>query len=258
MIYRILDLLDETGATAPDLRTVVYGAAPMSPTRLEQALLALGPVFLQLYGQTECPNWGTRLTRGDHDPKRPHLLTSCGRASIMVDVKIVDDDGKDLPAEEIGEICLRSPYTLEEYIGDPEATAAKFLGDWIRTGDIGSMDEAGYVYLKDRKNDMIITGGMNVYGREVEDVLSAHPAVAAVAVIGVPHEDWGEAVHACVVSSAPLDTAELVAWAKPRLAAYAVPKSVEIVEALPETPFGKIDKKALRAPYWQGAARAIG
>jgi fatty-acyl-CoA synthase/long-chain acyl-CoA synthetase len=259
MIYRILDRLLASGASAGTLRTVVYGAAPMSPTRLEQALDVLGPVFVQLYGQTECPNWGTRLTRADHDPSRPALLSSCGRASIMAEVKIVDEDGADLGPDEVGEICLRSPYVLQEYLGDPEATAAKFLGDWIRTGDIGLMDADGYVYLKDRKNDMIITGGMNVYGREVEDALSSHPDVAGVAVIGIPHDDWGEAVHACVVSTDPaLDPAALIAWARPRLAAYAVPKSVELVAALPETPFGKIDKKVLREPYWAGASRAIG
>jgi fatty-acyl-CoA synthase len=205
-------------------------------------------VFIQLYGQTECPNWGTRLSKADHDPHRPHLLTSCGQASIMADVKIIDDDGAQLPPNEIGEICLRSPYTLDRYLDDVEATRAKFAGEWIRTGDVGLVDADGYVYLKDRKNDMIITGGMNVYGREVEDVLSAHPDVASAAVIGVPHADWGEAVHAIVVPTGSSLTAEgLLAWAKPQLSGYAAPKSVEFVEALPETPFGKIDKKVLRA-----------
>jgi fatty-acyl-CoA synthase len=176
----------------------------------------------------------------------------------MADVKIVDDDGTELPANEVGEICLRSPYTLQRYLDDAEATTAKFLGDWIRTGDIGLMDPDGYVYLKDRKNDMIITGGMNVYGREVEDVLSAHPDVAAAAVIGIPHADWGESVHAVVVStSAGLTPEDLLAWAKPQLSAYAAPKSLEFVAGLPETPFGKIDKKALRAPHWADTARAI-
>jgi fatty-acyl-CoA synthase len=259
MIYRILDRLIDSGLRAEGLRTVVYGAAPISPARLEQALEVFGPVFVQLYGQTECPNWGTRLTRADHDTKRPELLTSCGRASILAEAKVVDADGNEVDRGVVGEICLRSDYTLQEYLNDPDATAAKFLGDWIRTGDIGTMDEAGYVYLKDRKNDMIITGGMNVYGREVEDVLSAHPGVAAVAVIGIPHDDWGEAVHACVVpSGAHLDPQQLLAWAKPKLAAYAVPKSVSLLEVLPETPFGKVDKKALRRPYWVGLARDIG
>jgi len=262
MIYRILDELaarsSDAWAAATALRTIAYGAAPISPARLDQALKVFGPVFIQLYAQTECPNWGTRLTKADHDPARPHLLTSCGQPSIMADVKIVDDHDAELPPNEIGEICLRAPYTLERYLDDAGATRAKFLGDWIRTGDVGLMDHDGYVYLKDRKNDMIITGGMNVYGREVEDVLSAHPHVASVAVIGIPHPDWGEAVHAVVVAARFGLTAEgLLAWAKPKLSAYAAPKSVEFVDSLPETPFGKIDKKTLRAPYWADATRGI-
>jgi fatty-acyl-CoA synthase/long-chain acyl-CoA synthetase len=258
MIYRILDTLDAARSNGTALRTVVYGASPISPTRLDRALDVFGPVFIQLYGQTECPNWGTRLTKSDHDPARPKLLTSCGQASIMADVRIVDDHGANLPPNEVGEICLRSPYTLDRYLDDADATRAKFLDSWIRTGDIGTMDDDGYIYLKDRKNDMIITGGMNVYGREVEDVLSAHPDVASVAVIGVPHSDWGESVHAVVVARNSGITAEqLLAWARPKLSGYAAPKSVEFVDNLPETAFGKIDKRALRAPYWADASRAI-
>ncbi|MET0931018.1 MAG: AMP-binding protein [Aeromicrobium sp.] len=258
MIYRVLDLLDPADSDH-GLRTVVYGAAPMSPVRLEQALSLLGPVFVQLYGQTENPNWGTRLSKSDHDPARPHLLASCGQASIMCGVKIVDDDGKDVPAGTIGEICLTGPYTLEKYLEDEKATVEKFLGEWIRTGDIGEMDADGYVYLKDRKNDMIISGGMNVYGKEVEDSLSSHPDVSSVAVIGIPHDDWGESVHAVVVRAREdLTVDELIAWARPRLAAYARPKTIDFAESLPETPFGKIDKKALREPFWSGTTRGIG
>jgi fatty-acyl-CoA synthase len=220
-------------------------------------------VFVQLFGQTECPNWGTRLAKDDHDPARPELLGSCGRASIMADVMVVDDAGEPLPAGETGEICLKAPYTLDEYLDAPEATAAKFVGredpaEWIRTGDIGFLGDGGYLYLRDRKNDMVISGGMNVYCREVEDALARHPSVARVAVIGVPHDDWGEAVHAVVVPAGELDVPALLTWARDELAAYARPKSVEIVEALPETPFGKIDKKELRAPHWAARDRAIG
>jgi fatty-acyl-CoA synthase/long-chain acyl-CoA synthetase len=218
-----------------------------------------GPVFVQLYGQTEAPNWGTRLAKTDHDLARPHLLSSCGQASIMADVQVVDDQGTPAPAGETGEICLRAPYTLDGYLDDPQATADKFLGDWIRTGDIGLLDEHGYLYLRDRKNDMVISGGMNVYCREVEDVLTRHPSVRAAAVIGIPHEDWGEAVHAVIVPATDrFSDSELLSWARDRLAGYARPKSVELVEALPETPFGKVDKKILRAPYWTDRDRAIG
>ena len=259
MLYRLLDFLEKSVAPNAVLRTVVYGAAPISPDRLRQALERFGPVFVQLYGQTECPNWGTKLGKLDHDLARPGLLASCGRASIFADVQVVDDHGATVGAGETGEICLRSPYLLKEYLGDAESTHAKFLGPWIRTGDIGVLDEAGYLYLRDRKNDMIISGGMNVYCREVEDVISQHPNVRQIAVIGVPHSDWGEAVHAVVVKSGDdLTDTELIAWARPRLAAYARPKSVEFVASLPETPFGKVDKKALRSPFWRDHSRAIG
>lgn len=259
MIYRLLDSISRRDGYRSSLRTIVYGAAPIAPGRLTEALDRFGPIFVQLYGQTESPNWGTRLTKSDHDPARAHLLTSCGRASIMADVKVVDENGRELTAGAIGEICLRTPYLLREYIGDPEATRAKFLDGWIRTGDIGVLDTHGYVYLKDRKTDMVITGGMNVYCREVEDVISGHPGVRAVAVVGIPHPDWGESVHACVVrADGELTGDALLAWSRDKLAAYARPKSVEFVDRLPETPFGKIDKKQLRAGYWQGHDRGIG
>ncbi|GEL21542.1 long-chain-fatty-acid--CoA ligase [Pseudonocardia sulfidoxydans NBRC 16205] len=257
MIYRLLDAAG--GHARHTLRTVVYGAAPIAPSRLVAALDVFGPVFVQLYGQTECPNWGTRLAKSDHDPARPDRLGSAGQASIDADVQVVSDAGDPLPAGETGEICLRSPYTLECYLDDPDATAAKFLPQgWIRTGDVGFLDDDGYLHLRDRTSDMVISGGMNVYCREVEDALVRHPAVARVAVIGVPHDDWGEAVHAVVVPGAGFDAAELLEWARGELAAYARPKTVEIVDALPETPFGKIDKKVLRAPHWAGRDRAIG
>lgn len=258
MIYRLLDAIERQGGSSfPQLDTIVYGAAPISPARLEQALRVFGPVFLQLYGQTECPNWGTRLAKADHDVARPKRLASCGQASLLVDVKIVDDAGDDLPVGEVGEICLRGPYTLSRYHRDEQATREKFLGDWIRTGDIGLLDQDGYLYLKDRRADMVISGGMNVYCREVEDVLNAHPGVRSAAVFSVPHEDWGEAVHAVVVGSEGLTGDDLLVWSRERLAAYACPKTVEFVESLPETPFGKIDKKRLRAPFWKGSDRAI-
>jgi fatty-acyl-CoA synthase/long-chain acyl-CoA synthetase len=257
MIYRLLDAAG--GSAAHVLRTVVYGAAPIAPSRLAAALEVFGPVFVQLYGQTECPNWGTRLAKSDHDPARPDRLGSAGQASIDADVQVVSDAGAPLPAGETGEICLRSPYTLECYLDDPGATAAKFLpGGWIRTGDVGFLDDDGYLHLRDRTSDMVISGGMNVYCREVEDTLVRHPAVARVAVIGVPHDDWGEAVHAVVVPGPGFDAAALLEWARGELAGYARPKTVEIVDALPETPFGKIDKKVLRAPHWAGRDRAIG
>ena len=256
MIYRLLEAAGPNAAF-PSVETIVYGAAPITPARLSQALRVFGPVFIQLYGQTECPNWGTRLVKTDHDDQRPELLTSCGQASTMAEVTVIDDEGDDVPVGEPGEVCLRAPYTLLRYHRDEQASAAKFVGDRIRTGDIGVLDDAGYLYLKDRRADMVITGGMNVYCKEVEDVLATHPSVSSVAVIGIPHEDWGEAVHAVVVAGGPVQEDELLGWVRDRLAAYARPKSVEFTDQLPETPLGKIDKRALRAHRWGANARAI-
>lgn len=258
MIYRLLDCLGGREPAFPRLDTIVYGAAPISSARLGQALDCFGQVFVQLYGQTESPNWGTRLGKRDHDPARPERLLSCGQPSIMAAVKVVDEEGEELPAGEVGEVCLRTPYLLEGYQGDEEATREKFLGDWIKTGDVGVLDADRYLYLKDRRADMVISGGMNVYCSEVENALQLHPGVRAVAVIGVPHEDWGEAVHAVVVADGAVTEEELLAWSRGKVASYARPKSVEFVAELPETPFGKVDKKRLRSPYWRDADRAIG
>lgn len=263
MIYRVLDIIDALDELpALRLRTIVYGAAPMSPTRLEHGLRIFGQVFIQLFGQTEAPQFCTRLSKLDHDPARPHLLASCGNPTLFTFVKVTDDTGAELPLGELGEITVKTPFALTEYVGNPEATAEKFWDGWVRTGDMGVMDADGYVYLKDRRNDMIISGGFNVYSREVEDVLAGHPQVAQAAVIGVPHPDWGEAVHAVVVArtapEATLTEAGLIEFSRDKLANYARPKTVEFVAELPQTPFGKIDKKVLRAPHWEGRDRAIG
>lgn len=289
MIYRVLDIIDALDEL-PELRlrTIVYGAAPMSPTRLEHGLRIFGQVFIQLFGQTEAPQFCTRLSKLDHDPARPHLLASCGNPTLFTFVKVTDDTGAELPLGELGEITVKTPFALTEYVGNPEATAEKFWDGWVRTGDMGVMDADGYVYLKDRRNDMIISGGFNVYSREVEDVLAGHPQVAQAAVIGVPHPDWGEAVHAVIVArtvpeapagrapsaqppaadggtsreapaaGSPLTDAALIEFSRDKLANYARPKTVEFVAELPQTPFGKIDKKALRAPHWEGRDRSIG
>lgn len=270
MIYRVLDVIDELPQLPQlALRTVLYGAAPMSPSRLEHGLKVFGQVFIQLFGQTEAPQFCTRLSKLDHDLDRPHLLASCGNPSLFTEIRVTDDEGNSLPPGELGEISVLAPFALTEYIGNPEATAEKFWGDWVRTGDMGTIDEDGYVYLKDRRNDMIISGGFNVYSREVEDVLSQHPHVSQAAVIGIPHDDWGEAVHAVVVlreyetespdaSTATLTESELIAFSRNKLAGYARPKTVEFATELPVTPFGKIDKKAIRAKHWEGMVRAIG
>lgn len=251
MIYRLLDAAADRDLDLSSLRTILYGAAPITAERLEQGLRRFGPVFMQLYGQSEAPNFLTRLTREDHDPDRPRRLLSCGRAATLVTIQVLDDQGQPVPAGESGEICARAPYVMDRYHGLPDATARTLAGDWLHTGDIGFLDGDGYVYLLDRKNDMIISGGMNVYTSEVEQVISACTGVARVAVAGVPHPDWGEAVVAFVVPGDDFDQGLLEQACQTELAAYKRPKAYRLVEHLPVTSVGKIDKKLLKAS-WRG------
>ena len=244
MIYRLLDAAEE--ADTSSLRTILYGAAPITPERLTEGLRRFGSVFMQLYGQSEAPNFLTRLTREDHDPARPERLRSCGRPAAMVTVAVLDDDGRPVPPGEVGEVCARAPYVMAGYLGLPDKTAATLAGGWLHTGDIGSLDDDGYLHLLDRRNDMVISGGMNVYTTEVEAVVGACAGVEQVAVVGVPHPDWGEAVVAYLVADADLDIDTVDRRCRAELAAYKRPKEYRRVSALPTTPLGKIDKKALR------------
>jgi fatty-acyl-CoA synthase/long-chain acyl-CoA synthetase len=262
MLYRILDAPALVAADVSSLRTIVYGAAPINRERLVEALGVFGPVFIQLYGQTECPDFAVSLSKADHLAigERPEILASCGRAVLMAEITVRDDSGTELPVGETGEVCIRAPYTMDGYLDDPDGTAARFHGDWLRSGDIGALDEEGYLYLKDRKSDMVISGGMNVYTTVVERAIADCPGVRQVAVIGVPDPIWGEAVHAVVTvdgNAADGVPAQVLAHCGERLARYMRPKSVEIVDAMPLTQYGKVDKKALRAPYWDGQSRAI-
>ena len=259
MIYRLIDAALATGIRPAALRTIQYGAAPISPERLRQAIEVFGPVFQQLYAQTECPNFATTLTKGDHVRalSEPALLSSCGRATLMCEVAILNDEGQPLGTDEVGEVALDSPYVMADYWEDPAGYAKRFAGRWMRTGDVGRIDAEGYVTLVDRANDMIISGGMNVYSVEVENVIATYPAVGQVAVVGVPHDDWGEAVHAVIVARGAIDSEEFTAFCRENLAAYKRPKSFTVVDDLPVTVYGKVDKKALRAPFWQGVGRNV-
>lgn len=250
MIYRVLDAAEGRTLDLRSLRTILYGAAPITADRLRQGLDTFGPVFMQLYAQSEAPNFITRLRREDHttDPAGVHRLASCGQAVAMAEVRIVDDDGDDVPVGEIGEVVARTPYTMIGYHDRPDATSSALRDGWLFTGDIGRLDDQGYVYLLDRKNDMIISGGMNVYTSEVEAAIVDVDGVREVAVVGVPHPDWGEAVVAFVVTDGDAETvtARVIDTCRSDLAKYKVPKEVHVVDELPTTVFGKIDKKALR------------
>jgi len=244
MIYRLLDHLKTSPARTPSLRTFVYGAAPMSLERLKEGLAAFGPIFLQIYGQTECPNFVTTLTKDDH--LDPALLTSCGRPVPFLTIRLIGPGGEPAPEGSVGEIEIRSPYNLVEYYRDPAATAEALVAGGLRTGDLGLRDERGYLFLVDRAKDMIITGGMNVYSVEVERALRDHPAIREAAVVGLPDPDWGERVTAAVTANEPLDIAAIQAFVRARLSAYKSPKTIVEIGAMPLTPYGKVDKKALR------------
>lgn len=253
MIYRLLDRLVSDPRPLPGLRTILYGAAPITPDRVAQGLELLGPVFVQLYGQSEVPNWITRLRRDDHrvDADRVHLLASCGQAVMMCEVTVRNEHGDLCTPGEVGEVVVRSPYAMVRYHQRPEATESTLRDGWVHTGDMAWMDEAGYVYLVDRKHDMIISGGMNVYSAEVEHCIGAVAGVGSVAVVGVPHPDWGEAVVAYVVSShdGAVDEDAIRSACRAQLAKYKQPKSVRFVSELPLTSVGKIDKRSLRSAW---------
>jgi fatty-acyl-CoA synthase len=259
MIYMLLDhpKLDQSDLSSLEL--LLYGASPMSPSRLIEGLERIGPVFSQLYGQTECYPVSV-LRRADHDARQPELFESCGFPLSCCEVRILDDQDREVPAGEAGEICVRAPHVMAEYWKRPEQTAETLKNGWLHTGDIARVDERGYMFILDRKKDMIVTGGFNVYPREVEDVLSTHAGVAMVAVIGVPDAKWGEAVTAMVVprGGARPSAEELIELVKRRKGSAHAPKHVEFVETLPVTSVGKVDKKQLRAKFWAGQRRMVG
>jgi acyl-CoA synthetase (AMP-forming)/AMP-acid ligase II len=254
-------LLAEPEAT-PDrfasLRKVAYGGSPISPTLLQRSLEVIGCQFLQIYASTETGNVAVCLPPADHYPGSP-LLGAAGRAYPGVEVRIIDGSGRPLPSGEVGEICVRTPAHMLEYWGLPEATARTLVDGWIHTGDAGYLDAEGYLFVGDRIKDMIIVAGQNVYPAEVENALARHPAVAEVAVIGIPHQRWGEAIHACVVtrSGRQVTPRELMLATRGHLADFKVPTSYEFVEVLPRNPAGKILRRTLRDPYWRHLDRKV-
>ena len=240
-------------ADMSSIRSIVYGASPMPLTVIKRAIELWGPRFIQYYGQTEAPLFIARLDQQDHAGPERRLL-ACGRPSVDCEIRLIDDKGGDVPAGEQGEIALRAPFAMKCYFNAPDLNAATFVeGGWLRTRDVGRFDDDGYLYLVDRTSDMIITGGYNVYPREVEDALLAHPSVFECAVVGAPHEKWVESVTAFVVlrSGANISEAELIEFTRSRVATYKVPKSVRFVEQIPKSAVGKVLRRALRDPLWK-------
>lgn len=248
MLYTLLDSRPCLDFDLRSLRTVIYGAAPMSPERMREALRRFGKIFVQLYGQTEVPMCISTLRKADHDASLPERLNSVGLSCPSVQVELFDSQMNPVPDGERGEICVRGPLVMAGYWRREDATADAFRGGWHHTGDIAIRSPEGFLRIVDRTSDLIITGGFNVYPREVEDALATHPAIAAAAVVGLPDPKWGEAVTAFVVLRAGTETTddELKAHVRGLRGAVASPKAIRYVEALPLTPLGKIDRKRLR------------
>ncbi|MEJ5979152.1 AMP-binding protein [Novosphingobium sp. PS1R-30] len=250
MIYDLLDSAELATVDTSSLRLLLYGGAAMSPARLAEGITRIGPVFSQLYGQAECHPIAV-LETADHDPARPEVLAACGFPVKGCEVRIFGEGMNEVAPGEIGEICVRGPGVMMRYRDAPDATAEALAGGWLHTGDLGRLDEVGRIYIVDRKKDMIVTGGFNVYPREVEDVLTSHPDIAAAAVIGLPDPRWGEAVHAVVVMrpGRRLDEEELCARVRRAKGSLLTPKGVFEVSELPKTAAGKVDKLALAVRF---------
>jgi fatty-acyl-CoA synthase len=263
ILYRLADLGLEKKYDLSSLETVYYAASPMSPAKLEELQSKFGNIFVQGYGATEAWPFVTMLGKSDHEINAEEdkvKLHSAGRPLLGVEVKIVDSEGNEAPIGETAEIFIRSAAVIKGYYKAPEETLSEFTEDgYWKSGDMGYLDKDGFVYIVDRKKDMIITGGFNVYATEVENVINGHPAVQQSVVIGIPHEVWGEAVHAEVIlrESAAITEEELIDFAKSKLGKYKVPKSIEFVTELPQTAVGKVLRRRVRDSYWKETARRI-
>jgi long-chain acyl-CoA synthetase len=254
-------LLAEPGvdkATFASLRKIVYGGSPIVESLLRTALAVFDCDFAQIYGLTETGNTAVCLPPEAHVGGGPRLRAA-GRPYPGVEVKVIDETGTPLPAGQVGEVCLRTPARMLEYWGLPEATATTLVDGWIHTGDAGRLDEDGHVFISDRIKDMIIVGGENIYPAEIENVLGKHPAVGDVAVVGVPDERFGEAVHAFVAvrPGERLRPRDLLVFAKERLAGFKIPARFEFVDAVPRNPSGKILRRELRDRFWAGRDRQV-
>ena len=263
MIMAILQVPGVEQRDFSKLETMFYGASPISETVLRRAIEVFQCEFIQMYGMTETTGTVVNLSPADHRRAlagKPELLRSCGRPSLGVEIKIMDSTGNEVGTGEVGEIWVRSDTNMLCYYNLPEATAANLTDGWVHTGDAGYLDDEGYLYLKDRIKDMVVSGGENIYPVEVENALAKLEAVADVAVIGVPDDKFGEALLAFVVTKPGLDLTleEMIDFCRDKIAGYKIPRQLEIVEELPRNPSGKILKKILRKPFWEGVERDIG
>jgi fatty-acyl-CoA synthase len=259
MIYALLDHERPETRDLSSLEVIWYATGPMSPVRLAEARERIGPVFAQIYGQTESTGMGTVLPKAAHETASLEQLASCGRPMVGTRVRLIDDDGHDVPGGEVGEIALQGRGVMLGYKNLPAETESALKGGWLHTGDLARQDDDGLFYIVDRKKDMIISGGFNIYASEVEHALTGHPSVGSAAVIGVPDGRRGEMVTAFVVGRPghDVDILALQDHVKQVKGSMYAPKEIVVVDSLPLTAIGKIDKKALRAPYWRDATRNV-
>ena len=263
MLRAVLDHPDFAWRDLSSLRTLYYAAGPTPVPLLRRALAAFGPILIQYYGGTEAGGVGTAMLKHHHAHDDPAVLArrlaSAGQPKPLARVRIVREDGTDCDVDEPGEIIVHSDAHMQGYWNNPAATAETLRDGWIYTGDIGTRDRDYFIYVIDRKKEMIISGGANIYAREVEDALHCHPAVLEAAVIGVPDEKWGEAVHAVVAKQpgATVTANDLIEHCRSLIASYKKPSGVTFVADLPKQENGKIDKLALRAPFWAGRERRV-
>ncbi len=263
MIYMLLAYPDLRKYDHRSLKTILYATSPMSVEKLKEAIGIFGPVFQQGYGMTEAIPPVAHFAKEDHvvdgPPEKVKRLGSCGRPVIGVEVRLVDEEGNDVKTGEIGQIICRGGNLMKGYWKRPEDTERALRNGWLYTRDLARVDEDGFLYIVDRLDDMIISGGFNVYPREVEEALYAHPAVYEAAVVPVPDDKWGELVKAVVVLKPGTSATEqeIIDFCGTRLTGFKKPRSVDFVEALPKSPVGKILRRAVREKYWQGHSRLV-
>jgi acyl-CoA synthetase (AMP-forming)/AMP-acid ligase II len=244
------------------LKGIFYGAAPIAPARVQQAIDLFGPILIQGYGMSETTSFIAVLTASEHMAalkSNPGRLGSCGRPVFDTEIRVVNEKGEEVSPGEIGEITARGPDIMKGYYKDPELTQKTILNNWIQSGDMAKVDEEGYIYIVDRKTEMIISGGFNVYPSEIEQVLYQHPAVLEACVLGVPDDKWGEAIKAVVVLKKGEAATEeaLIQHCKTELSSYKKPQSVDFVAELPKNPNGKIARKVVKEKYWAGKDRRV-
>jgi acyl-CoA synthetase (AMP-forming)/AMP-acid ligase II len=263
MLYQLMESPDKARYDLGSLHSIIYGGSPVAVPRLIEAIQFFGKKLVQLYGQAEAPMCISTLSKRDHilegSEKIVKRLSSAGKPCVNVEVKVIDESRRELPPGEVGEVIVRGYHIMKGYWNLPEATAEALGDGWVYTGDLGYFDSNGYIFLVDRKRDVIISGAFNIYPKEIEDVIVTHPKVKEVAVVGVPDEKWGEAVKAVVVpkEGKRVTEEEIIDYCRSRMASFKKPKTVDVVGDLPRNPYGKILKTALREPYWKGFDRRI-